>query len=141
MTPTAYAEVIGDPIEQSLSPTIHGFWLQALGIEASYGRRRVSRAELLAYLAERRGDENWRGSNITMPLKLDAIALADEATDRAVAAGAANVLMLRDGRMVAANTDVGAIALLLSRLHEAEARMGSVTLLATAEPPALLSSP
>jgi shikimate dehydrogenase len=129
MTPTAYAEVIGDPIEQSLSPTIHGFWLQALGIEASYGRRRVSRAELSAYLAERRGDENWRGSNVTMPLKLDAIALADEATDRAVAAGAANVLMLRNGRMVAANTDVGAIALLLSRLHEAEARMGSVTLL------------
>jgi shikimate dehydrogenase len=129
MTPTAYAEVIGDPIEQSLSPTIHGFWLQALGIEASYGRRRVGRAELPAYLAERRGDENWRGSNVTMPLKLDAIALADEATDRAVAAGAANVLMLRDGRMVAANTDVGAIALLLSRLHEAKARMGSVTLL------------
>ena len=129
MTPTAYAEVIGDPIEQSLSPTIHGFWLEALGIEASYGRRRVSRAELPAYLAERRGDENWRGSNVTMPLKLDAIALADEATDRAVAAGAANVLMLRNGRMVAANTDVGAIALLLSRLHEAKARMGSVTLL------------
>lgn len=129
MTPTAYAEVIGDPIEQSLSPTIHGFWLEALGIEASYGRRRVSRAELPAYLAERRGDESWRGSNVTMPLKLDAIALADEATDRAVAAGAANVLMLRNGRMVAANTDVGAIALLLSRLHEAEARMGSVTLL------------
>lgn len=129
MTPTAYAEVIGDPIEQSLSPTIHGFWLEALGIEASYGRRRVSRAELPAYLAERRGDESWRGSNVTMPLKLDAIALADEATDRAVAAGAANVLMLRDGRMVAANTDVGAIALLLSRLHEAKARMGSVTLL------------
>ena len=124
-----YAEVIGDPIDHSLSPTIHGFWLEALGIEASYGRRRVSRADLPAYLEEKRVDQAWRGSNVTMPLKLDAVALADEATDRAVAAGAANVLMMREGRMVAANTDVGAIAILMTRLHESKARMGSVTLL------------
>jgi shikimate dehydrogenase len=129
MTSKAFAEVIGDPIEQSLSPAIHNFWLEALGIEATYGRRRITRADLPAYLAERRADENWRGSNVTMPLKLDAVALADEATDRAVAAGAANVLMMRDGRLAAANTDVGAIAILLSRLHESKARMGSVTLL------------
>lgn len=129
MTSQPYAEVIGDPIEQSLSPTIHGFWLEALGIEATYGRRQVTRAELPAYLSGRRVDESWHGSNVTMPLKLDAVALADEATDRAVAAGAANVLMRRDGRLVAANTDVGAIAMLLARLYEAKARMGSVTLL------------
>lgn len=129
MTSKPYAEVVGDPIEQSLSPIIHGFWLEVLKIDAGYGRRQVTRAELPAYLAERKADENWRGSNVTMPLKLDAVALADEATDRAVAAGAANVLIPREGRLVAANTDVGAIATLLSRLHEAKARMGSVTLL------------
>ena len=129
MTSKVFAEVIGDPIEQSLSPTIHNFWLEALGIEANYGRRQVSRADLPAYLAERRADENWRGSNVTMPLKLDAVALADEATDRAVAAGAANVLIMREGRLAAANTDVGAIAILLTRLYESKARMGSVTLL------------
>lgn len=126
---SSYAEVIGDPIDHSLSPVIHSFWLEALQIEASYGRRRVTRADLPAYLEERRADSNWRGSNVTMPLKLDAVALADEATDRAVAAGAGNVLMMREGRLVAANTDVGAIAILLSRLHEGKARMGSVTLL------------
>ena len=129
MTSSVYAEVIGDPIEHSLSPTIHNFWLKALAIEASYVRRRISRAELPAYLAEKRADTLWRGSNVTMPLKLDAVALADEATDRAVTAGAANVLMMREGRLVAANTDVGAIAILMARLHEAKARMGSVTLL------------
>ena len=129
MTSNPYAEVIGDPIDQSLSPTIHSFWLDALGIEASYGRRQVNRAELPDYLRDRKADEAWRGSNVTMPLKLDAVALADEATDRAVAAGAANVLMRREGRLVAANTDVGAIAMLLARLYESKARMGSVTLL------------
>ena len=124
-----YAEVIGDPIDHSLSPAIHNFWLEALEIEASYGRRKIGRSDLPAYLEEKRADPNWRGSNVTMPLKLDAIALADGASDRAVAAGAANVLMMREGRLAAANTDVGAIAILLSRLYEAKARMGSVTLL------------
>jgi shikimate dehydrogenase len=124
-----YAEVIGDPIDHSLSPQIHTFWLDALGIEASYGRRKVGRSELSAYLAEKRADPHWRGSNVTMPLKLDAVALADGAADWAVAAGAANVLMMREARLIAANTDVGAIAALLSRLHQANARMGSVILL------------
>lgn len=129
MSSGSYAEVIGDPIDHSLSPTIHGFWLEALGIDATYGKQRITRAELPAYLLEKRADLNWRGSNVTMPLKLDAVALADAAADRAVAAGAANVLMMREGKLVAANTDVGAIAALLARLHESKARMGSVTLL------------
>ena len=126
---TGYAEVIGDPVAHSLSPTIHGFWLEVLGIDASYGLRQVTRADLPGYLAERRDDPNWRGSNVTMPLKLDAVALADSAADRAVTAGAANLLMMRDGWLVAANTDVGAIATLLARLHNANTRMGSVILL------------
>jgi shikimate dehydrogenase len=126
---TGYAEVIGDPIEHSLSPLIHTFWLETLGLEGRYGRRRVSRAELPSYLDEKRADPSWRGSNLTMPLKLDAVALADGAADWAVAAGAANVLMMREGKLIAANTDVGAIAALLSRLHQAKARMSSIILL------------
>lgn len=128
MTSEPYAEVIGDPIEHSLSPMIHEFWLDALQIKASYGRRRVTRADLPAYIAEKRADPAWRGSNVTMPLKLDAVALADGAADWAVAAGAANVLMMREGQLIAANTDVGAIATLLGKLHAAKARMDSVTL-------------
>jgi shikimate dehydrogenase len=123
-----YAEVIGDPIDHSLSPVIHSFWLGALGIDASYGRRRIARAEFPAYLAEKRADPQWRGANVTMPLKLDAVALADDASDRAVAAGAANLLMMRDGRLAAANTDVGAIDAILIKLRQAKALMGSVTL-------------
>ncbi len=129
MTSIPYAEVIGDPIDHSLSPAIHGFWLGVLGLDGRYGRRRVSRAELPAYIADKRSDPEWRGSNVTMPLKLDAVALADGAADWAVAAGAANVLMIREGKLIAANTDVGAIATLLTRLHQAKARMGSVILL------------
>lgn len=129
MTPPGFAEVIGDPVDHSLSPVIHGFWLDQLGIEATYGRRRVSRADLPDYLQERRADENWRGSNVTMPLKLDAIELADEVSDRAVATGAANVLLMRDGKLHAANTDVGAILILLKKLSDQGRAIRNVTLL------------
>lgn len=124
-----YAEVIGDPIDHSRSPTIHQFWLDQLGLDARYGRRQISRAQLDDYVAERRQDSAWKGSNVTMPLKLDALAIADQATDRAIAAGAANVLLPREDKIVAANTDVGAIADILVRMHEAGASMAGVTLL------------
>ena len=67
-----------------------------------------------------------------MPLKLDAVALADDATDRAVAAGAANLLLPREGKLIAGNTDVGGVAIaIVERLQQAGAAMGGVTVLGT----------
>jgi len=129
--PRDYAEVIGDPIDHSRSPTIHCFWLKSLGIRAGYRRFRVRREGLAAYLAERREDPRWRGCNVTMPLKLDALSRADRAGDRALGAGAANLLLPRDGRLEAANTDVGAVMAVVARLAQAGARMEEVTLLGT----------
>ena len=88
---------------------IHGFWLDLLGMDAEYRATKVTRAELQAFLANRRSDLSWRGCNVTMPLKLDALLAADDLTDRATAAGAANLLLVRDRKLLAANTDVGAI--------------------------------
>ena len=123
-----YAEVIGDPITQSKSPAIHRFWLEALGIEGDYRAHRVMRAELFAYLVDRRADPAWRGCNVTMPLKLDALLLADSSTDRATAAGAANLLVPRDGQLFADNTDVGAVRDLVAPLVTA-GRADPITLL------------
>ncbi|HET7708591.1 MAG TPA: shikimate dehydrogenase [Sphingomicrobium sp.] len=129
MTSRQYAEVIGDPIGQSLSPTIHSFWLEALGIEADYGRKQVTRSGLKAYLGQARADENWRGCNVTMPLKLDALTLADEASDRALGTGAANIIVPRNGKLLAGNTDVGAVAKLIEQMARSGAPMRAVTLL------------
>src|SRR5689334_1775895 len=103
---TRFAEVIGDPIAHSLSPRIHGFWLKALSLDADYRANRVDRSGFETWLDTRRADANWLGANVTMPLKLDALGAADEASDRAIAAGAANLLKRKDGKVYAANTDV-----------------------------------
>ncbi len=108
-----YAEVIGDPIAQSKSPLIHGFWLDQAGPDFDYRATRVTRADFPAYLQDRRSDPAWRGCNVTMPLKLDAVMLADGTSDRAVAAGAANILVRKESAILAGNTDVGGVLQLL----------------------------
>ncbi len=131
MTSPAFAEVIGDPIAHSRSPDIHRFWLDALGIDADYRRAQVTEAGFALHLATVRADRAWRGSNVTMPLKRIALDLADEATDRAVAARAANLLVIREGRLFAANTDVGAIAGLVDRQRLSGKQTNSATLFGT----------
>jgi shikimate dehydrogenase len=51
----------------------------------------------------------FRGVNVTIPHKEAALALATEPTPRAVAIGAANTLMFRDGVIEADNTDAPAL--------------------------------
>lgn len=130
MTPARpYAEVIGDPIDHSRSPVIHSFWLERLGMAAEYRATKVSRAELPSFIEQRRADPNWRGCNVTMPLKLDALTVADEASDRALAAGATNILARHDGRLIAGNSDVAGAARLITP-HARKLERG-ITLLGT----------
>lgn len=103
---TPYAEVIGDPIAQSKSPAIHRFWLAALGIDADYRATHVLADGLTAYLAERRGDPDWRGCNVTMPHKQAVMPLLDRLDDHASAIGAVNtVVRAPDGSLTGHNTD------------------------------------
>lgn len=100
-----YAEVIGDPIVQSKSPAIHGFWLTKLGIEADYRAHRVEAGDLAAYLQARRSDPCWRGCNVTMPHKQAIIPLVDHIAPNSRGIGAINTVV--GGRqMNAINTDV-----------------------------------
>ena len=103
-----YAEVIGDPIAQSKSPLIHGFWLEKLGLEGSYRRCHVKPDELADYVARRSEDPDWRGCNITIPHKIAVLdSVADPGGVRA-SIGAANTIA-RDGNgaLFATNTDAG----------------------------------
>lgn len=102
----SYAEVIGDPIAQSKSPAIHGFWLGKLGIEADYRASHVQPDGLADYFMRRREDPQWRGCNITMPHKQAALALLDTIDPQAAWIGAVNTVVRgADGRLTGYNTD------------------------------------
>lgn len=103
-----YAEVIGDPIVQSKSPLIHGFWLEALDIDAEYRATHVTPDGLAAYFDSRRGDPAWRGCNITIPHKQAALDLIEDRGGVRATIGAINtVFRAEDGVLIGTNTDAG----------------------------------
>ena len=101
-----YAEVIGDPIAHSKSPLIHGFWLQALGIDGDYRRTHVTPGDLPAYIEQRRADPDWRGCNVTIPHKLAVMDLVDDPGDIRGTIGAMNTVVRQPGgALIGTNTD------------------------------------
>ena len=106
-----YAEVIGDPIGHSLSPTIHRFWLDRLGLAGRYEAVRVSPADFPRYLAKRCADPFWRGCSVTAPLKQAAAALVSDPTGVCRRIGACNAIFRSPlGCGIGANTDVVGVA-------------------------------
>jgi shikimate dehydrogenase len=102
-----YAEVIGDPISHSKSPAIHGFWLEALRIEADYRAAHVTPDGLAAYFAARRDDSDWRGCNITIPHKQAALDLVEDRGGVRASIGAVNTVIRDGAALVGTNTDAG----------------------------------
>ena len=102
---TRYAEVIGDPIAQSKSPAIHGFWLDALGIDAEYRKTQVRAEGLGDYFTARRKDSDWLGCNITIPHKQAALDFVEDRGDVRASIGAINTVFRADDAIVGTNTD------------------------------------
>lgn len=100
-----FAQVIGDPIAQSKSPIIHGFWLEKLGIDADYTAERVPAGGVKAYIAKASSNPNWRGCNVTMPLKQEALEHSDVAHSIARRIGVSNTLIRGENGIGAFNTD------------------------------------
>ncbi len=85
---------------------MHNAALAELGLAAewSYEAIEVAPAELEA-LVRRMEAEGFVGANVTVPHKVAALELADEASEAARAIGAANTLSFAGGRIAAENTD------------------------------------
>lgn len=114
MTALRFA-VVGSPVAHSKSPAMHGAAFRALGLPHTYERLETSDGELPARLAALR-DGTYAGMNVTVPHKTRALALADDADRSAAATGAANTLVVHQGRVTAHNTDAPALAAELARL-------------------------
>lgn len=103
-----HLEVWGDPIEHSLSPALHAAAYSALGLDWTYGRRRVDESEFDAALSGLTA--RVRGLSCTMPLKAAALRAAAKLDRPARLTGAVNTLLLggSDGPS-GFNTDVGGL--------------------------------
>jgi shikimate dehydrogenase len=98
--------VLGQPISHSRSPAMHAAALAELGLagEWSYEAIEVTPARFRSRVRGMEG-EGFVGANVTVPHKVAALELADQASQAARAIGAANTLSFRGGRIIAENTD------------------------------------
>jgi shikimate dehydrogenase len=105
-----YAEVIGDPVAHSKSPLIHKYWLEQLGMEGDYRATRVTAGELPRYFETRRADPDWRGCNVTMPLKRGVESLLDRIDPSSEWADATNCVYWDGDELWGCNTDSSGVA-------------------------------
>lgn len=101
--------IIGNPVEHTLSPLIHGTLADALGIDMVYVPFHVADGQLEAAIKGAYG-LNIQGMNVTVPYKNAVIPFLTEIDARAETLGAVNTLV-RDGRadregFIGYNTDV-----------------------------------
>lgn len=102
------AAVLGSPVAHSLSPVLHRAAYAHLGLDWRYDAVECDAAGLPAFVAGLGPD--WAGLSLTMPLKAAVLPLLDEVDAVSAAAGAANTLLVRQGRRIGANTDVPGMA-------------------------------
>ena len=96
--------VVGNPVAHSKSPEIHAAFALQAGHDIDYSRLLAPldgfRSTIESFCAS-----GGQGVNVTVPFKLEAFALADDVSQRARDAQAANFLRFDDGRILADNTD------------------------------------
>ncbi|MEZ0261209.1 MAG: shikimate dehydrogenase [Alphaproteobacteria bacterium] len=96
--------VMGFPVSHSLSPKLHGWWLQKYGIDGAYTSMAVDVANLkdaFTLLKER----GFRGCNLTLPLKESALSMMDEHDESCLMSGAVNTVVIDKGRLHGYNSD------------------------------------
>jgi shikimate dehydrogenase len=102
--------VLGWPVAHSRSPAIQNAALRAAGLRGWRYQLLPVPPELLAETLRALPAAGLRGVNVTIPHKHEALGLADHASARARAIGAANTLTFDDaGAIQAENTDAPAL--------------------------------
>ncbi len=98
------AAVIGWPIDHSLSPVIHNYWLKKYDLIGNYEKIATAPPALAAEIEKLK--HIYRGWNVTLPHKEAIIPLLDQLTPTAQAIGAVNCVSVQpNGTLLGDNTD------------------------------------
>jgi shikimate dehydrogenase len=102
---SALAGVAGWPVEHSLSPRLHGFWLNRYGVDGAYVPLAVA-PDAFETAVRGLAAAGFRGLNVTVPHKEAAFSLCDTTDAAARRMGAVNTLVFEtDGAIAGSNTD------------------------------------
>ena len=97
--------VIGKPIDHSLSPLIHNYWIKKYNINALYEKREINEYEIKT-LIEGIRKEKINGINITVPFKKTVIPYLDQLSLEANTTQSVNTIYFNEGKVIGHNTDI-----------------------------------
>ena len=97
--------VIGNPINHSLSPQLHNYWLKQNKINAIYEKEKIDRNDLKNLVLRVKKSEIY-GLNITVPFKNEIITFLDKLSLEAESTQSVNTIHLKNNELVGHNTDV-----------------------------------
>ena len=128
--PFCLAGVMGWPVAHSRSPLIHNYWLQKYGLTGSYVQLPVVPGTLATAIPGLKA-LGFKGCNLTIPHKVEAMAFMDELDIMARRMGAMNTIVVQaDGSLKGFNNDgYGYIQSLLDAKPDWRADAGPVTVL------------
>jgi len=98
--------ILGHPIKHTLSPKMHNYWLKELKINGKYEAINTP-VQNLEKTIEKLNKHGYKGVNLTIPLKEEALKYLDKKDKLVNITGAANVLIFsKQGQIEGKNTDV-----------------------------------
>ncbi len=107
--------VVGNPVEHSLSPKLHNYWLSSNKIEAIYGKLQAYDDDLKE-LCNSIKNGQINGLNITVPFKKKIIPHLDVLSGHALRTQSVNTVCLNNGNVTGYNTDIDGFELSLKKL-------------------------
>ncbi len=102
--------VIGNPIEHSLSPELHNFWIKKNNINAVYEKIKLEESELKNFIDKIRNDE-IHGINVTVPFKNKVIKYLDKLSLEVETTESVNTIYKSGKDIIGHNTDVAGFEL------------------------------
>ena len=97
--------VIGNPIEHSLSPILHNYWIKINKIDAIYEKQKLNENELKKFISLVR-EKEINGINVTVPFKRSVIPYLDELSLEAQNTQSVNTIYFRNSKVIGHNTDI-----------------------------------
>ena len=97
--------VIGNPIEHSLSPKLHNYWIKKNNIDASYEKKQLEENDIEKIIIELKNGK-IDGINVTVPFKKLVIPFLDELTPLAAKAQSVNTIHKEKNKIIGHNTDI-----------------------------------
>ena len=102
--------VIGNPIEHSLSPKLHNYWIKKNNIEAVYDKKQINESNI-KFLIDEIKNEKINGINVTVPFKKSVIPFMDELSYEANESQSVNTIYFQNGKVIGHNTDISGFEL------------------------------